>query len=397
MHFARLILAAGLLAALPLRAVYAPLPDLDQGKDWTVTVRAGVSHDSNIFGARDSTTPGLAPISSTVYEVAPRFAFSGSVNDRTFAEFSYTLTIDHFTDRPGDKTLDSHDIVGRVAHAFSSSTDIDISDHFQIAKNPESLLAGVTANTDQSYKLNELDGLVHAGLAPKFGTVLKLRSILYRYDSTTLARSLDRIEMLYGLEGTYDLLPELKAVVEARHEDVYYDTQGEIKNKRSDFVMAGFDYAVAKKMSLSGRLGGEWRTRSAQPDTNGPYAEFSAKFDYARNSYLAAGYVREFEETSNVANYNDVLVNRLFVNLQHALSTLVIASGSITYEPSVLQGRRGSPDRDETTTRLGLALSWVPTKHASVSASYDHDIVNSDDPSRGQRRDRYGINAAYAF
>ncbi|HWA86632.1 MAG TPA: hypothetical protein VG710_10445 [Opitutus sp.] len=397
MNHARLILAAGFLAAVPLRAVYAPLPDLDQGKDWTVTVRAGVSHDSNIFGARESTVPGLAPISSTVYEVAPRFAFSGSLNDQTFAEFNYTLTVDHFTDRPGDKTLDSHAVVARIAHAFSADTDIDLSDQFQVSKNPESLLAGVTANTDQSYKLNEFDGRFHTSLAPKIGGAAKVRSILFRYDNGNLARSLDRVEMLYGLEGTYDLLPELKAVAEYRHEDVYYDTQGEMKNKRSDFAMAGFDYAVAKKTSLSGRLGGEWRTRSGQPDTDGPYAEFSAKYDYARNSFLTAGYVHEFEETSNVDLYNDTRVNRFFVNLQHALSALIIASGSVTFEPSVLQGRRGNPDRDETTTRLGLALSWVPTKHASISASYDHDLVNSDDPSRGQKRDRYGLFGAYAF
>ena len=397
MKHARLILAAGFLAAAPLRAVYAPLPDLDQGKDWTATIRAGVSHDSNIFGSRESTTPGLAPISSTVYEVAPRFAFSGSLTDQTFAEFSYTLTIDNFTNRPGAKTLDSHEVVGRIAHAFGPSTDLDLSDHFQISKNPESLLAGVTANTDQSYKLNEFDGRFHTSPAPKFGTVLKMRSLLFRYDNHNLARALDRIEMLYGVEGTYDVLPELKAVAEYRHEDVFYDTQGENKNKRSEFAMAGFDYAVAKKLSLSGRLGGEWRTRASQPNTTSPYAEFSAKYDYARNSFLAAGYVHDFEETSNVAVYNDERVNRLFVNLQHALSALIIASGSITYEPSVLVGRRGNPDRNETTTRAGLALSWLPNKHMSISASYDHDLVNSDDPSRGQKRDRYGINAAYAF
>jgi hypothetical protein len=397
MNHARLILAAGLLAAVPLRAVYAPLPEQDQGKDWNVTLRAGVSHDNNIFGARDSTTPGLAPISSTVYEVVPRIAFNGSLNDQTYAEFNYTLTLDHFTDRPGDKTLDSHEIVGRLAHAFSGTTNIDVSDRYRIAKNPESLLAGITANTDQSYKLNVFDARLNTSLAPKVGLVLKTRSALFRYDNDSLAYDLDRVEMLYGISGSYDVLPEMKAVAEYRRGDVYYRKQGERKNKQSDFLMGGFDYAVAKKMSLSGRLGGEWRSRSSQPDTSGPYAEFSGKFDYAKNSYLTAGYVLDYEETSNVNLYNDVRVNRFFVNVEHALSALIVASVSATYEPSVLQGRGANPDRDETTTRFGLALSWVPTSHIAVSATYDHDNVDSDDPSRGQKRDRYGISGSYAF
>jgi len=397
MNHARLILAAGLLATAPLRAVYAPLPEQDQGKDWNVSLRAGVSHDNNIFGARESSTPGLAPISSTVYEVVPRVAFSGSLNDQTYAEFSYMLTLDNFTDRPGDKTLDSHDIVGRLAHAFSATSDIDVSDRYRISKNPESLLAGVTANTDQSYKLNEFDGRFNLGLAPKFGASLKTRSVLFRYDNDNLAFDLDRIEMLYGIEGRYDILPELKGVAEYRREDVYYRKQGETKNKQSDFAMAGFDYAVAKKMSVSARLGGEWRSRSAQPDTSGPYAELSAKFDYAPRSFVTAGYVHDYEETSNVNLYNDERVNRLFVNVQHSISPRVVASASVTYEPSVLQGKGPTPNRDETTTRAGVALTWVPTEHISVSASYDHDDVNSDDPSRGQKRDRYGISGEYTF
>jgi hypothetical protein len=127
------------------------------------------------------------------------------------------------------------------------------------------------------------------------------------------------------------------------------------------------------------------------------YAEFSTKYDYAERSYLAAGYIRTYEETSNVATYSDTRVNRLFVNVQHAVSALVVASGSFTYEPSQLQGRLGNPDADETTTRVGVALTWLPTPHWSFSASYDHDNVDSDDVGRAQERDRVGVSAGYAF
>src|SRR5690606_26089342 len=114
-------------------------------------------------------------------------------------------------------------------------------------------------------------------------------------------------------------------------------------------------------------------------------------------SFLAGGYVYTLEETSNVAKSRDTRVNRLFANVQNALSGLMVASGSVTYEPSQLQGRRGVADADETTVRAGAALTWLPTPHWSFSASVDRDRVTSDDPGRGQQRTRYGVSAAYAF
>lgn len=401
MRFARVFFVGGLLAAVPLRAVYAPLPEQDQEKDWTVTLRTGVSHDSNIFGAPEPTsaspagTPG--PISSLVYEAAPTIAFNGSLSDRTFAALGYTATVDHFVDRPGDKTLDSHDLLVRLAHAFSPAANIDVSDQYQIVKNPESLLAGLPVNTDQSFKRNEANARLLTSPRPKLGATLKARSVLVRYDNAVLGRSLDRIENLFGGAASYDLLPELKWVGEYRHEDIYYRKAGELKNKRSDFLIGGADYAIAKKFALTGRLGGEWRQRAAEQNASAPYAEFSAKYDYAPRSFLAAGYVYAFEETSNVALYNDTQVSRVFVNVQHAVSGLVFASASATYEPSQLQGRRGVKDIDETTTRLGVALTWLPTKHWAVSGSFDYDNVRSDDPNRGQRRERFGLGAAYTF
>jgi len=391
MNLARVLFVGGLIAAAPLRAVYAPLPEQEQNKAWTATLRAGVTHDSNIFGS------AAGAIDSLVYEAAPKVAFSGSLDDRTFAEFSYGLTVDHFVDRPGDKTLVSHGLAARLAHAFSAATSLDVSEDYQFAKNPESLLAGVPVNTDQSYQRNELDGRFTTAPLPKFGATAKVRSVLFRYDNDALARSLDRLENLYGLSGSYDVLPGTKAVAEYRHEDIYYRKAGEAKNKRTDFALVGLDYAVARKLSLSGRVGNSWRHRSAERSAGTPYAELSAKYDYARGSYAAFGYAYTYEETSNVFLYNDTKVNRLFLNVRHALSALIAASASVDYEPSQLQGRRGIADVDETTTRAGLALTWSPTLHWAASATWDYDHVDSDDPGRTQDRNRYGVNVAYSF
>jgi hypothetical protein len=225
----------------------------------------------------------------------------------------------------------------------------------------------------------------------------KVRSINFNYDDPGLAAQLDRTENLYGLAGSYAFLPELGLVGEYRRGDISYREGGSTKNKESDFLIGGFDYVVASKLSVAGRLGYEWRTRSSEPSTSGPYAEFSGRYDYARRSFLTGGYVHTLEESSDITRYNDTRVNRLFLNVQHAVSAFVVASGSITYEPSELQARQGVADADETTTRIGFAITWLPTPRWSYSASFDYDNIDSDDPDRGQQRNRVGVSAGYTF
>jgi hypothetical protein len=391
MTFLRILFVGGLLAALPARAVYAPIPEQDQGKDLVFTFSGAVSHDSNIFGG------ATGAIGSMVYEFAPSVAYNASVTDQTFLSLSYRLTVDHFVDRPGDKTLDSHDLTARFAHAFSKSSTVDVVDDYQVARNPESVLNGLPLNTDQSFQRNELDAHYETSVTAKTGVDLKARTIYYKYRDAGLGRLIDRIENLYGFAGDYAILPETKLVAEVRHQDVYYRKLGEDKNKNSNYLMAGVDYAVAKKLTTSARVGAEWRHRAGASDTTAPYAEFSAKFDYLEGSYLTAGYMHTLEESSDTVRFTDTRVNRFFANVEHRITPLIALSGSLTYEPSQLEGRPGQVNINEDTLRAGVAASYLPTKHWTVSLSYDNDRINSDDPARDLRRERVGTNASYSF
>jgi hypothetical protein len=393
MKISHALIAAGLAAALPARAVYAPVPEQKQGEDLSGSLRAGLSYDSNIFGGATDA------IGSAVWELAPRISYNHSLTEQTFISAAYGLTLTQIDRRPGDSLLDSHDLTLRAAHAFSKSTTLDVNDTFMIARNPESLLNGVPLNTDQSFTRNQVDGRLTTAPTAKLGVTAKVRSVSMDYRNATLGRSLDRVENLYGLAGDYGVLPETKAVLEYRHQDVFYWTEGETKNKRSEYLMAGTDYEVARKLTLSTRFGAEWRRRSGAGNTTGPFAEVTGRYQYAEKSFLTGGYAYTLDESSDTARFTDQKVNRFFVNVEHSLTALIVASVSANYEPAVLQGRRslGIPNLDETATRLGAALSYLPTKNWTFSASFDWDNVSSDDPARSVRRNRVGMNATYAF
>ncbi|HWA09047.1 MAG TPA: outer membrane beta-barrel protein [Opitutaceae bacterium] len=391
MKLPRLFLVSGLIAVRPVWAVYAPIPEQDQGKAWAVTAAANITYDSNIFGAPSNT------ISSTVYDFSPKIAFHASVAAQTFVSASYGLNLDYFTDRPGSKLLDSHALSTRLAHEFSPTSTIDLSDTFNIQKNPESALNGTVINSNQSFKNNEADGSFTTDVNAKANVTIKARSVYYRYDNPKLGTSLDRIENLYGISGDYAVLPELKAVGEYRFQTIDYRDAGSTKDKTSNYLLGGADYEVAKKLTASGRLGFEWRHRDGERNDTSPYVELSGKYDYAQGSYFTAGYVYTLEESSDPSLYTDEKVNRLFFNVQHAITGLITASGSIDYEPSQLQGRRGLPNVSETTTRFGLGLSYLPTKNWVISATYDYDNISSDDKGREQVRNRESLGARYSF
>src|SRR5687768_15894760 len=107
LYFPRALIIGGLLAAPPVRAVYAPVPEQEQGRNLTFAVRAGISYDSNIFGASGLRTgqPGVAldaneEHDSFIFTVAPKATYNASLTAQTFFSASYGLTLDRFDDRP---------------------------------------------------------------------------------------------------------------------------------------------------------------------------------------------------------------------------------------------------------------------------------------------------------
>ena len=377
---------------LPAMAVYAPIPEQEQGKLLSASVGASIYHDSNLFAAR------TGPISTFVHELTPSLVLNTSVTDQTFLSASYKLTLDYFDDRPGQKLIFSHDFDARLAHSFAPGTTVDFNDDYQIQGNPQSLLAGVPVNTDQSFKRNQFDARSTLALSERTSVAVKARLIDYSYNNAVLASTIDHSENLVGFEGSFEVRPQIKLNADYRYQTVDYRNDGAANNKHSNFFLGGLDYTATRKLTLTLTAGVEERQRDGAGNVTAPSVELSAKYDYAQGSYVSAGYGYDLEETSNVALYTDEKVNRFFVNVQHALGGSLTASASVDIEPSQLQGRAGvSPDRSETTDRLGLGLTWLGAKNWSVSTTFDYDRVSSSDVSREYVRNRVGLNARYSY
>ena len=381
------------LAAIPsiAFAVYAPLPEQEQGKALSFRLGASVYQDSNIFGGATDER------SSAVYKVSFGAAFNGSVTAKTFLTLGYDFSNDHVSDRPGKQDLANHAFISRLAHSFSEGTNIDISENYQMSNSPASLLNGLPVAADQSAKNNQFSVRFQTTAGEKGGLVFKYRNLDTAFDVAALAADLDHNDHLVGLEGSYALLPETKLVGEYRYGVVNYGTNGALKDKTSHYFMGGVDYNPNEKTIVTARGGFENRERESQSSTTAPYAEISLNYAYAERSFISGAYTFGLEEPSDVVRFTDSRVNRFVGTVQHHLSALVIASSSLTYESATLQGRRGVADLEETARRFGLALIWQPTKNWDISATFDNDHTTSGDVNRTQDRTRYGIGAKFSF
>jgi Putative beta-barrel porin 2 len=385
------MVGSSLVLCAAARAVYAPIPEQEQGKDFTATLETGITYNTNIFGAPTD------PIASTIFEVSPKLTFNASVTDSTFFSADFQPTLDYFENRPGKKTVYSQEVDARLSHSFAPTSVLFAADTFSYNQNPEALLNGVAVNSDQTLESNEFDS--HYSFAPteQLGLVAKARSLYYDYTNPSLGGELNRFENLYGLEADYTLFPNLKGAGEYRHLDVDYSNDPSDNNKHSDFLMAGLDYNPDPKTTLSFRLGGERRIREGLSTETSPYAEATARYNYAPGSFVSLGYTYSTQETSDPITYSDERTNRMFINVQHSVTALIVASASLDYEPSHLIGRPGHANISEDMTAAGLALTYIPERNWTVSATYDYDFVDSAVAARGFNRSRYGVTAKVVF
>lgn len=389
-----LIGACACAIAATARGFYAPIPVIEQGKPFTVYLSGTSYYDTNVFGAE------TGRVESMVYEIAPSFIFNAGVAQQTFVSLSYKLSLDYIPDRPGSKLLPSHDVGARIAHTFSPDTELDVTDSYVISRNPESLLPGVGTilSGDQSYRRNQLDARLNTTLTRRNGVVFKTRISSYDYDNLDLGRELNRNEFLGGVSLDHTVSPGMKLSLEYRYQAIEYSHDGDTKNKFSHFLLVGGEDAIDDRTAFTVKAGGEYRERSGDTNIFAPYAELGVKRDYGRGSFVSVGYSYSLEETSTIDLFDDMAVNRFFVNCEQVITPKLTGTASVDWEPSILDGRRHvSPNRNEVNTRVGFAMIYRLEEQLSFSATIDIDQINSDQPGRSLARQRYGISAKYAF
>lgn len=380
-----------------LLAIYAPLPEEEQGKLMTFQLDSGLRYDNNIFGAPSDR------FDSFIWMVSPSGQLNYGIGDQGFFRGSYELEVNKFDTRPGEDVLYNHVAQGIFDYSFSERLRLTISDRIQSIDNPESVL--VTGDrvlqSDQSFWDNQFKFRTSYQVTPKISTVVNAQYYGVNYENEVLARIVDRRDELWGVQMLYAILPELDGVGEIRYEKIRYDVDNAIKGSDSLFYLVGADYYYGEQFILQARTGLESRDRNTGGSRDAFYGNIAGVYRYAPGSVLTVGLKREIGEASNTQRFLDSHSYGFFVTGEHDLTGngRLFASGAFIYELADLEGRESveQPDIDETTARLGLSLiyKWKPSWKAVLS--YDVDRIDSDDPFREQSRERVELYVSTKF
>jgi len=113
------------------------------------------------------------------HEFSPKVAYNASVTDQTFMSLSYQLIIDQYDNRPVKKTLDSHLLSARVAHAFTQGRHSTWWMFFNSRETPSRCSThplNATSHSAQRTRRQFYDGAQR-----KLGLIVKARTVDYQY------------------------------------------------------------------------------------------------------------------------------------------------------------------------------------------------------------------------
>lgn len=384
-----------LAPAIAFAGIYAPVPEQEVGRNIVAEIEGGILYDSNIFGAASGAEH------STVYSVSPRLKLNSPISDQTFVNGHYFLDVLSFSDRPGgEDTLYNHEFHGRLAHSFNETTELLISDTLSDIDNPESSLATGSLQVDQSFQQNDFDAKLNLGVNERFGLGLKYRWSAIDYEQAFLSLLLDRDTYQSGAEAKFFMGPEASVIGEVRYQANTYAFDGrESKDSTSIFYLGGFDRKLGPKSELTLRVGAEDRDHNAPAggDDTQAYGDIGYYNEYAQGSFMSLGASFGTRESDAPDSYFGEETLSIYGSIQHALTAKTSISGSLTFEDASLDGRPGFSDIDESVTRVGLGLTYLPSPNWALILDYALDDRSSDVRAREEVRYRAGISVRYTF
>ncbi len=393
-------------------------------------------YDDNIF-TRPS---GPEKVDSFGLQVVPSIAYKVS-NGATSVSIGYTLDAKWFERRSRD-SVDasgavaqkadpwdySHYIKANIKHKFSDTVSIQADDSFAITREPQEFLSGQVARSKGDAIINYAGLKGEVGLTDSFGLALSYRNNLFDYSDPNYKPLLNRMENIPSVDLRYRINPTLYGILGYRYSNVAYDKNqilpvdgstsvvySDARNRSSHFVYGGADWQASPVLSFAARAGGEfteysnlekYKLKGNKSDTS-PFADVSAKWQFAKDSYLNGGLRHQLNATDALyasSSGNNIVLSQestlLYAVLAHNITPALRVSVNGQFQDSVYNG--GTYDgKSEQFYGGGLTFSYALNAYLSAEASYLYDkLATSSEPALAARsfsRNRVflGIRASY--
>jgi len=422
----------------------------DASKPWSVSATLRGFYDDN-----DSTLPNNATVpdgrhrDSFGFEVSPSAALAWSV-DQTTITLGALYSFRHYDHIPLNATGHNDNTFtfnAGLTHAFNEQISARVSDSFVIGQEPDLLRAGNTFSTFQRVSGNNIRnyGMIglDAQLTPEFGIGAGYDNAFYDYKDRgpgfgtavvqpSLAGALNRIENRAHIEGTWQVMPETKALIGYQFTDVNYNANeligGSVLHDFFGNPVAVFDPVFSKNRDSREHTGYVGAEHSFSPQFKGavrvgasytdyynqnssstmssswtPYVNATLRYNYSPQSFVEGGFSYDRNATDVVGaglpgtTTLDAESAVVFLSVTHALTPQLFANLLGQFQNSSYRG--GTYDgNDEQYYLLGLELEYRFNQYFSAHAGYNYDRLESSSAlNRTFDRNRVyiGVTATY--
>jgi len=425
----------------------------DASKPWSVSATLRGFYDDNTATIPNNVTlPAGEHRDSFGFEVSPSAALAWSV-DQTTITLGALYSFHHYDRIPLNATGHNDNTFtfnAGLTHAFNEQISARVSDSFVIGQEPDLLRAGnafstfqrVSGNNIRNYGMLGLD----AQLTPEFGLGFGYDNAFYDYKDRgpglagtvvqpSTAGALNRIENRAHIEGTWQAMPETKALIGYQFTDVNYNANEAIggtlfdptggspvaivngqpvynpvfsnsRNSREHTGYVGGEHNFSPEFKGALRVGAsytEYPNDKSVSSSWTPYVNGTLRYNYAPLSYVEGGvsYDRNATDVVGAGLPNTTTLDSesavVYLSVNHAITPQLFASLLGQFQNSSYHG--GTFDgNDEQFYLLGLNLEYRFNQYFSAHVGYNYDRLESSSAlNRTFDRNRVyiGVTATY--
>jgi len=395
-------------------AVYAPATGSQEAtKPWSISASLRGFYDDNY-----STSPKWLERDSLGFEVAPSASLN-LIRDQTALGLSYAYSMRWYEDRDdaGMSSADhTHQVNGKLSHAFTPRFKLDLSDSFVYAQEPTLIetdgVRSAFLRGDGDVMRNHALGSFSAGITENLTAVLGYGNEWYDYEDdgfNSRSAVLDRMEHLASINLRAVVLPKTVLVGGYQYEIVDYSSSDSIgdpfnpalrfnaeeRNSTSHYFYGGVDQALTPTLNASLRAGAQLteyddlnRVLLLNPSLDdsrwSPYVDANATWLYTPGSYAQLGVRHQraqtdvgFVSTGALFSPNlDAESTSVYGSVSHRIGAF-IASAIASYQMSTYDVERGDEFQDDYFM-AGVNLVYEINRFLALEAGYNFDDLSSD-------------------
>lgn len=418
----KFIASAGLvtLGTVSLQAAYAPgLSTMETSKPWSISASLRGFYDDNYNNAPSGLKKG-----SGGFEFSP----TGRLNfpmEQTYIGLSALYSLKHYFDRPNNQPKDDHlfEFAGKVDHRFSERYKLSLDDSFVYTVEPGLLdpsgaitAPGARQNSDAIRNQAKLN--FEGQLTELLGFGASYQNTFYDYlKNPDLEASLNRVEHLFDLQGTYSLQEHSKLLLGYEYGIFNYTSDkllvpsdpasltGNDRDNTSHYFYVGAEHAFSSQLNGTVRVGAQYTSYDHVTQSSwDPYADVRGTYTYLPGSYVQFGITHTRNATDVVGSgtttglVQDQESTTLFASVNHRITPRLTGGVLGQWQHSVYNG--GGPGFDGKVDSYLLAnvnLEYRFSHNWAGELGYNFDHLDSDLGGRSFSRNRVygGVKASF--